>query len=366
MLKNKLRKQIFKITAYILFVGLSIFIIVLFLFISSESSDKTALLEVSLDKTEQLRLEFIKKLRSASNDSAYADEELEKVFINYSSKIGVDGILFSMRDFFIAPKRCHFIGHSLGKFIYDSSASISDAINTCSNTCTSGCMHGAVETALTIKQDKHLELKDVQARVPEFCYSDKFVNNGTISSCSHAIGHAFSQVTNYNISLSLENCQLFKDKTIAYYCAAGVYMDYAFDFEMGPGLHPCDIEAYPSMCFYYLFPSWYVQAKENGEDIDNMKDKCSRLNGLHKFGCFYGLGRVASAEKLDFAAVCDQNDFESKQMCVEGFIRYWGTWASDSEVLNACSVFEKEIEEKCIEAGAQDLYGIDRDWSLYY
>ena len=143
-------------------------------------------------------------------------------------------------------------------------------------------------------------------------------------------------------------------------------MDYGFDFEMGPGLYPCDVERYPSACFFYLTESWYVQELEDGGNLESMFGECEKLEGLHRLGCFYGLGSKGFELFINLGELCDQGNFSDKQMCIEGYMRYHGPWNSDLRSGDICLVLEEELKNKCVLSGTQDLYGLDRDWELYY
>lgn len=277
---------------------------------------------------------------------------------------------------------CHAEAHSLGRIIYERTGDLAIATDICKNQCSGGCIHGVLmgmfseaTTSVQEGRDDHVSAADLtpalRSEIATTCDTSEIVRYTGEGNCYHAVGHALMALADYDIEDGVALCEdIFKKKGLGavYYCATGIYMERDIEFGEKDALvsdqYPCDASRYPAACFRYKLRRIFDFSKEH--KVASVQ--CLRLAGIHRRGCFHGLGFGAAdlIRQTPSAAahICSSGDSDDKRMCLEGAFGYINIY-SRATSRRACESFEGDDRAICERATLSENFGMNRDFEFY-
>ncbi len=343
----------------------------------SSSSDEHELDELWMENqpeknyinSKQADNKYVAEFRRISNEYPY--ETPIQIFRDYYDKIGPDTMLDAIEE----DKFCHSKGHNLGRVIFEKTMDIAKSTLICKGRCSTGCFHGVLMGFFNqsiSNEYEHVELEGIRDKVVHVCDIKKVKNQIGKGGCIHGLGHALLFLADYNISKSIEYCNLYNDTGPIYYCATGVFMERDISFgklDKGqPNLYPCNMyNEFPAACYRYKLRREYPAGKT---DFKKVAKICLELNNSNqRRGCFHGLGFGFSKPIFDniskLPEICSYGDHIDQRMCIEGAIGMINVY--DREVaVNACSSLGNDFKGICEAAIDISNFGMGRDFSLYY
>lgn len=326
------------------------------------------------------------EIKGSFENSYNTERNKRGVFENYYKTIGPAAMLGYLE--FKNPY-CHSQAHDLGKTIFAKLLDFNQSLIVCGNRCTNGCMHGVVSEAFG-----HEKYKDVIKSVNAMCgaipesFSDKkyeevaktmndFCKQGDMSklhkegNCAHAMGHALMMLSDNDIKKAIQACKEFPEKAMGYYCATGVFMEYADgivqkinnkeDFKRQSMHYPCDAyKEYPAACYRYMLN---IIGYELKADAETLIQECRKLGDSQRGGCFHGLGRMYSKKIAEdphlINKLCLEDDSEDNIMCIEGAIEKLSDY-NENDALKVCSLLLGKNKTICENAAREKMYRLDK------
>lgn len=264
----------------------------------------------------------------------------------------------------VISKKCHTLGHILGRELYKKVGSLPEAISQCDATlCMSGCAHGAVAQSLLAELGVDFDI-DLVHSLATLAAGEKIDQNARrycdlgLAAC-HAVGHAaFLSLGGYGRSLAL--CDRVPGRLEKESCYRGVFME-SFgltlsglvesrpipDPKEGPGDYgfPCrEIgPAYQHACFQYL--PWrqrvLFQRDKVADDAERLmvqRLECERMDGFSsRSACFEGLGHMYAAKEELVLSFCNGlAESVYRQGCILGMITSMGNYRNHKNLANFC------------------------------
>ena len=277
------------------------------------------------------------------------------------------------------PKKCHYIGHIIGKEIFHQSETVENAFLACGpGVCSRACIHGVTGEALfsaggllaSPEELQHPSIDVLRDIGEQFCAQD-----GTC----HAVGHALYTLFS-DIPRSLKMCDEISSGKSAGMCYLGVFMEnnsFIFDnTEMGPQtakpfvesenlLYPCNIveSRYRPSCFQFLFLDIQKSLGSSpGADEGNIRDAhrktCESLSDQRdRKACFNGFGwglgsGLSSRQTLapaEAQQICDRERTSDRIACTfglsNGMVDMGRGWDPVSD--RCASLDEMDLKEAC-------------------
>lgn len=345
----------------------------------SETMSSDALI-VPLNGTEELRAGLKEELKSFDSTGIGRRPVYEK----YVDNLGVNGILSVLHDI---RSGCHDEAHDLGRIAFAKLGSVGAALRACDGGCNSGCMHGVLMEAFsavpphehpegTEAHEHHVEIEDISAALPSFCFDERIADLYPPGDCAHGIGHALMFMTGYNINKSLDACAGFKNKTMEFYCATGEYMEYVNKYHQKDEnvslFYPCDTHRFPAACFRYKIS--YVMEKVSQvsgiyDGMDIIAAQCGNLTGFARLGCYHGIGNAnlntVYYKVLTPAQVCKYGNADDQEICIEGLVERFAKYDLEKGI-KLCEDYEGHNKEVCLAAAVGDMYRSNKSFRLYY
>jgi len=262
---------------------------------------------------------------------------------------------------------CHARAHELGKVLFAASKDLGTSLQECGASCTSGCMHGVVSEAFG--NEKFTTLTSTMNR---FCLESEVARLYKPGNCAHALGHALMLITDGDVPRSIDGCLGFTRTPMAYYCAAGVYMERIVTGPKPAGSvsdmrAPCDDEMlFPAACYRYRV----VDMIEAYGGHDRAAAECLRLDQPQRRGCFHGLGYAAMGAVYHqpgwLARACADGDRGDRIACIEGTIEKIAD-VSEPRAMAACRGLDRDLKAVCTDAADRKMYELDKPtFPLYY
>jgi len=295
---------------------------------------------------------------------------------------------------------CHEVGHPLGRFMYDYTGDLHEALSLIDRTCGGSLYHGVMQGyfATNSFSDNGIPT-DVVARnacneLHDIFYSD------IRTTCAHGVGHGLIIAHNYDAFNAFEGCKVFEEEYNQLKCIGGVAMansgiyfsheDATIDED--DLLFPCtsldERSAIACLRWHLLYA-----IRELGS-AQAVFEECEKNENetLVKY-CYYGVGTIKSARYSEFLegavemclkgnpdyqnycfagsaySVADQinleRGFEFCKISPEIFLfdcyNTLGKWIhtiyfTEEEIENACSPLrETEYYQVCINANPEEL-----------
>jgi hypothetical protein len=319
---------------------------------------------------------FTKAMFPRAFSKAHSHESREEVFNAYIDKIGATGVLSVLEE--KLSVYCHSEAHALGSAIFKRTNNLQLSMQVCRDRCVAGCLHGAVTQAvrriIPETSENRLDIQLIGRNIRNICDVEYVAGRDLEGTCIHGVGHAVMAVLKYNINDALKYCALFNDKSKAYYCATGAFMEYdnahgAGDLLMERPLHyPCDTYTeYPAACYRY---KWALLASkfERFSDAPTQSEECLGLDQRRRLGCFHGIGYahvfalLEDSERLN--NVCAYGNLDEQRVCIEGAMELLSE-LNEKKALEVCETLTGKPQRFCEEAARNRLYNLEKSFELY-
>lgn len=215
----------------------------------------------------------------------------------------------------------HALAHIVGNNSYKKSGI--DGIKICEQYFSFGCFHGVTESMVR-------ELGKTQIpKIEKSCMEIESQNTQNITGCIHGTGHGLFTANNYDLKMSLNDCELFQLNN-RQYCYDGVFME----FSENPQLYSqsqtphtlCDnlSPQHQPNCARFLVQ---IFGNLSDWDINKIISGCEKVIPLQiKSECATGVGYYVvftSTANPDYVySVCDKFfSLQNKTECIMGAIR---------------------------------------------
>ena len=319
---------------------------------------------------------FSKAMFPRAFSKAHTHESREKVLNKYIDKIGASGVLSILEE--KLSIYCHSEAHELGSVIFKRTNNLQLSMQVCRDRCVAGCLHGAVAQAvrriIPETSANHLRIQLIELNIRNICDVEYDASRDLEGTCIHGVGHTVMAVSKYNIKDALKYCSLFDNRSKAYYCATGAFMEY--DNAHGEGdllkerpLHyPCDTYTeFPAACYRY---KWALLASkfERFSDASTQAEECLGLDQRRRLGCFHGIGYahvfalLEDSERLN--NVCAYGNLDEQKVCIEGAIELLSE-LNEKKAIEVCRTFTGKPQRFCKEASRNRLYSLEKSFELY-
>ena len=221
------------------------------------------------------------------------------------------------------------------------------------------------------------DYKQASKTMYDFCSQGKISELHKRGNCAHAMGHALMMMSDDDLEKSVKSCKEFPEEAMGYYCATGVFMEYADKvlqkLRSGQKVkreslhHPCDkYTEYPAACYRYFAQFIAYDKRLNS---DELKAECMKLDKPLRLGCFHGLGVTYSrkiAKKPDLVkSVCVGDSTEESTMCIEGVIEKLADYNEDL-ALQICTNLQGEYKKICDDAAIEKMYRLEKESLALY
>jgi hypothetical protein len=260
-----------------------------------------------------------------------ADACLDSIFSGYLADHSTKEALALLQSFENESEYvrvgCHPVAHSIGRETFKLKQTIHDSFGECDQTCHSGCYHGVMERFLG-DSDGHVAFADLVKKVPTACESS--LPSTLRFQCLHGLGHAVLFFTSYDLTASLELCDVSGDPWSQESCFGGVFMENIVaadrtlrDLSDTDYHYPCSTvgERYRNQC--YLMQT--SRMTEMGLGPSRIMEEC-RNAGSHTHTCQQSLGRdlsnnVRGGRARSVSMTCELGvDTEERNACTRGVV----------------------------------------------
>lgn len=227
---------------------------------------------------------------------------------------------------------CHPVVHAVGRETYRLKGNIHDSFLACDQTCHSGCYHGSVERflrgdALYSQVDQHPSAAELKKKALIAC--DPNVALRFRFQCLHGLGHAIMFFSRYQLTQSLEVCDVLADVWSQNSCYGGVFMENVFNATPETrDLSPTDYH-YPcnKLNSKYRGECYVMQTSrmtEMGLTTDQIFKECDKA-GEFRDPCIVSAGRdlsndVRFGNSRATAKKCETVGGESRAACMRGVV----------------------------------------------
>jgi len=302
--------------------------------------------------------------------AAVAAEARRKLLRRWLTVLGADGLLDALET---RSGFCHWEGHDLGKEILRQTKDVGAALGVCGDRCTVGCTHGVLMAAFVGDTDetvwKHATVADVRGRIRDLCAPGGAAGGIEPGNCAHGVGHALLVLGGGDLAIALGHCRVFTARSLAYYCASGVFMEHVSSSRSSGSPHfPCDTYTeYPPACYKYRGDS--LLAAHGGDVRATVATECLPLAAPLRRGCFYGLGATQlgtlNLAPARLADICDAGDADDRVMCVNGAIEILSAYQPAAAAV-ACGSLSEPLGDSCRVAVREGRYGLGKPFHLYF
>lgn len=297
-------------------------------------------------------------------------------FERYYSDIGINALLHITES--QLSQDCHFPTHNIGKVAFNRTGNLVAAMHLCGRSCNSACFHGALFTHFSILAKQFGSREELRSGLRP--YFREIVALGSpyrkvygANDLYHSFGHVIMmEVTNHNISMSIEVCKTIGQASQQYSCAVGVYHQYIlFNKTFVPnGFSPCDkATEFAPACYKLL---WHKLKKNI--TLSDAHVLCTALDDdKQRQACFHGIGNCYSqhivrhtGKPLPVDLLCQGGrDIIDRKMCVFGSVSWPGPFQRNKTVLTEmCQALPmNDLGRACL---TQAIDAKGRDAHLFY
>jgi hypothetical protein len=332
--------------------------------------------ETTVHGKQKMFRSFTKAMFPRAFSNAHTHERREKVLDEYIDKIGASGVLSILEE--KLSLYCHSEAHGLGSAIFKRTNNLQLSMQICRDRCVAGCLHGAVAQAvrriIPETSENHPEIQIIGRNIRNICDMKYDAGRDLEGTCIHGVGHAVMAVLKYNIKDALKYCALFNDKSKAYYCATGAFMEYDNAHGAGdllkerPPHYPCDTYLeYPAACYRY---KWTLLASKfkRFSDAPTQAEECLGLDQRRRLGCFHGIGYAHVFALLEDSErinnVCAYGNLDEQRVCIEGAMELLSE-LNEKKALEVCETLTGKPQRFCEEASRNRLYSLEKSFELY-
>ena len=269
-------------------------------------------------------------------NSARGAECLDQLFRSALEKHTTSEVLQSIDRFETEDpelrRDCHPVVHAVGRETYRLKGNIHDSFLACDQTCHSGCYHGSVERflrgdALYSQVDQHPSAAELKKKALIACDPDVPVRFRF--QCLHGLGHAIMFFSRYQLTQSLEVCDVLADAWSQNSCYGGVFMENVFNATPETrDLSPIDYH-YPcnKLSAKYRGECYVMQTSrmtEMGLTTEEIFKECDKA-GEFRDPCIVSAGRdlsndVRFGNSRATAQKCEIVGGESRAACMRGVV----------------------------------------------
>jgi len=258
---------------------------------------------------------------------------------------------------------CHGEAHGVGRAVFSRTKDLQKALSLCGHRCTNGCMHGVLTEAIGPAEPASIQ------RLMDGCQDVDRDTHHKPANCAHAVGHGFLATAGRDLDRALYLCARQFDEALEYYCATGVFMQYAEDDEAlaegastRPGIDdsglPCHSTAFPAACYRYRLEKLaMVLAPEQ------LLEECLRLRGRARLGCFHGFGamyyQTVGERPAALTVVCGFGGRDEQTMCIEGAVERLADH-DERQARRACDSLAGDAAQVCHAAAREKMYRLDK------
>lgn len=264
---------------------------------------------------------------------------------------------------------CHPVVHAIGRETFRVKSTIHDSFSACDQTCHSGCYHGSVERFLRgeniyAEVGRHPSAAELKQKAAIAC--DPKIAMRLRFQCLHGLGHALLFFSRYQLSPSLEACDVLPEAWSRSSCYGGVFMENVSnatpetrDLSPTDYHYPCNkLDAkYRNDC-YVMQTS---RMTEMGLDTAQIFRECEKA-GEFRESCTVSVGRdlsnfVRVGQPQTVAQKCELVASEGRHACMSGVVYALidNTW-DGRYALPFCSTFSQEDDQNtCFKLSAQYL-----------
>ncbi len=260
---------------------------------------------------------------------------------------------------------CHVEGHPVGRAVYKSHPSFSDAIRQCGSACTYGCFHGVLmemfdtdsDTLGGVIEEQSPEeyLSQVKAVAKDLCTRPEVESVVRTRYCYHGLGHVFASMGGTDLKSAIDSCGIFSDRYVADTCRSGAFMEYLLSTSSAPVYYtkderPCDaFPLYKSTCYRYKAYGW----------IDTWGSVEAAFQGCAAFGkdeilCIRSVAQAVSTRTLiesteEFEKLCGSFVGEKRSACVDGAIRRNIELNNGDDSGHSCDRLDEPFRTYCVD-----------------
>jgi len=258
-----------------------------------------------------------------------------------------------------AGNKCHSIGHPLGKFLYDYTGNLSQALLLANTYCGGALYHGVMQGYFktNLLSDADTPTYIVASNVCDELFSVS--SSVTRFECAHGVGHGLVIAFDYDYLEAVKRCEEFEDKLSQRSCVEGSTMQNDHEYfknKSGTFLEnnvffPCDKlkEGFAESCYNYH--GGYILDRANGSVDDAFKlcDKNKKEN--HVRHCYYGIGLWRShilTEKLEeIVSVCQSGNQKYQSDCFSGAANIVTDQTGINQGLKLCKILPDMFKLDC-------------------
>lgn len=222
----------------------------------------------------------------------------------------------------------HDMAHLVGQLLFKERGF--DGLSTCDPSFAFGCYHGLMEVAFD--KDNPREFKANLEKANDGCEAIGTTTSPTYWSCIHGIGHGIATFREYDMELSMDDCD-FLPTGFQTYCRDGVFMEFSISappsfYDRENPLYPCTVVA------------------------ENAKSACARSQSKVMMSKF-------DMELKDVAATCiDSGNTNITYHCIDSLGYYVGQTSGGDEdriILGCKTIEDNPSAAQCLAAAAGEL-----------
>ncbi|MEX2028139.1 MAG: hypothetical protein WD988_01400 [Candidatus Curtissbacteria bacterium] len=259
---------------------------------------------------------------------------------------------------------CHTFMHFVGQEEYKRVKNLGQALSEGSFVCFEGYQHGVVE-GYFVDQNISIEAGSaaLEKEIQNVCgKQDDYDKPELFSQCLHGIGHAAMFLTQNEVPMSLELCDMLQSDTKEEYCYSGVFMENSNSstnkdhpskyVDRNNPLYPCTIlgERYLKMCYEMQSFKFF---EYSGQDWPKTIALCDRIPREYQSGCFRTIGSTQVGFTQDFSgmkAVCDLiKNSASRALCLKSIVTTLSTrFGGDVQRMSRfCNIVDPDFKNTC-------------------
>jgi len=267
-----------------------------------------------------------------------------------------DGILSIYND---SNFYCHPQAHHLGMFLYGYLGDLEQSLLYADQRCGGSVYHGVVQNFLTTETLFGTnELDDID--ITKICSKD-LENPYSLErwQCLHGLGHALTELHNYDVASAVNNCEEFELRWEQLSCSKGIFMENIMEFSRSSSgafddedlFFPCDKveKKYAPACYHYH--THYIMIQKNQSVSDSFAE-CDGIipQDFVRF-CYYGMGREMTGYafyNLELAInKCAEGNPKYQTYCLAGLLLTYVNNKGTDEGFELCTKIPEEAKSEC-------------------
>jgi len=263
---------------------------------------------------------------------------------------------------------CHGIGHPLGKFLYDYTGNLSQALLLDDRVCGGSIYHGIMQEFFSTKllTDDGESAFNIASNICNELFD--FPYSQMRRECAHGVGHGLVIANNFDGLTAMKKCGEFKDGFTHRACIEGASMEHVSagsnkgNFDEHNVLFPCSELDEKNEGACYTSHAKYILTKVKKSAYDAFKECHKDQNENHVRYCYYGIGAMQGTifknELEKIVSACQQGNIKYQTYCIEGAsIRLLDEIGID-RASDLCNITPKMFKNNCYESLGQWIHTI--------